>query len=646
MANESVRIDKSLSFRTLASAPSSPALDEIYFDETAQTLLRWNGTTWVPAFSSGSGGSKNYLTTYTPSTSGVQNPGNGDFEDGTTAGFSLANSVLSSFSPTSVATPGSAFSSTSGGSPASGTLSLAVVSSGQLGGLYSGSLSSSGVSTAGDMVITSAFNIDLEDQAKMMTVKFYYKAFSGASNLNFSGTSSNSFSIWVYDVTNGAWIQPQGVYNLVQGSGVGYSTATFQTTSNSTQYQIALINVNPSGGAYTIYVDDFFVGPQTAPMGPAMTDWQTYTVQITGSGSNPTKGTIVSDVGYYRRIGDSVEIRYEYRQSAAGSAGSGIYFFSLPPGLVADSTKVNTGAGLQIGEQTLGAGVGYDGTNQYSLEVILDTSTLIQLISAVGIPATSVGSSFISLGNPVANFGFSVIIPIAGWSSNTEMSSDTDTRVVAARVEGAATAGPSSTNYIIFPTTDFDTHGEYNASTGIYTVPVSGFYTITGYIEAFSGAASLRVFAVQNGTNPIALGITSSTGADNYASPLSGVLECVAGDAIGIGINASGTLSANSYLSINRLSGPAVVAATETVVAVYNSPSAIQSPNTSGILIFPNKVIDTHNEYNTSTGVYTVPVSGNYLITAVVGAARVTANVGDIYYVWASQNGAPASNSV
>jgi len=118
---------------------------------------------------------------------------------------------------------------------------------------------SSGVLSAGQGFISNAFTIDAEDQAKVLTFSFAYQAVSGT--MNFSGTSSNTWAVYIYDATVGTWIQPAGVYNLVQSSGAGLATGTFQTTSSSTSYRIAVICINATGGAVSMKFDDFFVGP-------------------------------------------------------------------------------------------------------------------------------------------------------------------------------------------------------------------------------------------------------------------------------------------------------------------------------------------------------------------------------------------------
>lgn len=71
-----------------------------------------------------------------------------------------------------------------------------------------------------------------------------------------------------------------------------------------------------------------------------LTGWNTYSLTIGAITTPPTKGTIVYDNARWRRVGDSMEIRYDFRQSTGGSAGSGAYLFPLPTGYTMDTTKI------------------------------------------------------------------------------------------------------------------------------------------------------------------------------------------------------------------------------------------------------------------------------------------------------------------
>ena len=50
-------------------------------------------------------------------------------------------------------------------------------------------------------------------------------------------------------------------------------TGTFQTASTTAEIRLVVYNTNATSGAITVYFDDFSVGPQTAPLGSVIIDW-------------------------------------------------------------------------------------------------------------------------------------------------------------------------------------------------------------------------------------------------------------------------------------------------------------------------------------------------------------------------------------
>jgi hypothetical protein len=82
---------------------------------------------------------------------------------------------------------------------------------------------------------------------------------------------------------------------------------------------------------------------------PSITAWQSYVPAITGTTTDPTKGTVAVDVAWYREIDKELIINYQYRQTAAGAAGSGYYEWNLPGGYTVDNTKVNYGNHAYLG---------------------------------------------------------------------------------------------------------------------------------------------------------------------------------------------------------------------------------------------------------------------------------------------------------
>lgn len=571
--------------------------------------------------STGSGGSssapgKNYLSSIT--TSNGTNNGNGNFELGATTGWALGTiGTLTNGLPTGSPTFGSG---------ASGNLSIAIVSN-QLAGASSLSYASSAASTQGNMLASSSFFIDSEDQAKVLTWKFYYTANSGTANCNFSGTSSNSFGVAVYDVTNSAFLATTGAFSMTQGSGIGYATGVVQTASSTTQLRFIVYNANATSGAATIYFDDFQIGPQTAPFGPAMTDWTSFTP----TGSWSTNSTFT---GYWRRVGGDMEAQVNI--ALAGAPTSAALTVNLPTGYSIDTNRLTnstTGANrLGIGGGKSAGGfvtflVGYNSTS--SVELRYQSS-----ITATASTVTQAAPATFASGDNVA-FWFKV--PIAGWSSNVLMSNDTDTRVVAAQIglaNGYATGGAA---VIKFDTVVIDTHSGYSTSTGLYTVPVSGFYQVSATVR--SATAGTDILLNVNSSNKLVL---CDTNVANDSIGGSQIVKCNAGDTIAVftggSITVSGSAGIPSSVSILRLTGPSVVAATESVELIYTGYSSGITGTSNATVIYSTKIKDTHNGY--SAGTYTVPVSGAYqveagLLLATSGSPVVGTTLADIQIIQA-----------
>ena len=267
------------------SSAVNAAAGSLLLNTTSGKLYRKNDagstTNWTEVGAGGTG--KNYIT-------------QGTFDNAATTGWSLASSTLDATSKLPNQASGS-------WGAAAGTLAISTVGAGsQLAGNYSLSLASSAASTAGNMLVSDALTLDLEAQASIQTFSFFYKIASGSANINLSGTSSNSIGVAIYDVTSGAWIDPAGRYNIVQSSGVGKASGTFQVPANCTSVRLAVYFPNASSGAFTVYLDDFVLGPQVVQYGAPVTDWQSYTPTLGGVGT-------AAGVSFkYRRIGDTIQV--------------------------------------------------------------------------------------------------------------------------------------------------------------------------------------------------------------------------------------------------------------------------------------------------------------------------------------------------
>lgn len=133
---------------------------------------------------------------------------------------------------------------------------------------------------------------------------------------------------------------------------------------------------------------------------------------ITATSVNPTTGTVPLNTIRWRRLGDSCIAHMAFRQSAAGSNGTGAYLYTLP--YTADTAKIplfdtsllNAAIGTASAESASGAGGG---------AACLYSSTQVQLYTSAGASSGANGSSQNALGNASCSFGYHVQYPVVNW---------------------------------------------------------------------------------------------------------------------------------------------------------------------------------------------------------------------------------------
>lgn len=152
----------------------------------------------------------------------------------------------------------------------------------------------------------------------------------------------------------------------------------------------------------------------------------TVATTITGSTTNPTKGSITKDSIMWYRRGKWANFEIKYHQTSGGADGSGAYLILLPSSLVADVTEATgvlvNAAVTQPLAISLGNLPGHIQANNNSTwagyEAILHSSTQVHLAgygSAGGIQVWgSAATGFALATNPVILGGW-FSVPIAGW---------------------------------------------------------------------------------------------------------------------------------------------------------------------------------------------------------------------------------------
>jgi len=431
------------------------------------------------------------------------------------------------------------------------------------------------------------FTINAADQGKVLQGSVEYQIASGTF-------VDDAMSVWIYDVTNAVMIQPAPY--LLKNSGLIEKFAVeFQTAINSTSYRLIIHQASTSSVAATIRFDTFNFGPQAKLYGSAVTDWVTFAANVSSVG-------VATNVGKWRRVGDSMELQMNITFNGAGSGGN--LLLSLPSGFTIDTTKL---AGSLGGGATVGAGSWFDsGTAEKPGAVQALSSTQVGLITDAGstnaLPGTSLASGDI--------VRIEALVPITGWGSSTVMSNDADTRVVSFSANTSANSASTLAPFI-FTVKDHDTHGAYSTATGKFTAPVPGIYSF-----------SFATYSTTTGNTYLYKNNTRVAQGSLYASDRVGTgshtLYMSVGDTAelrpGTNITAGGNSSDNLF-SGHLLQGPAQIMASESVSALYTGAPPTGTLNSSiNLTTFGTKVKDSHNAY--SGGNYVVPTSGVYSISA------------------------------
>ena len=591
------------------------------------------------------------------------------FENGTITGWTEVAVALTSGLPTGTPT----ISATSASS-----LALSATSVTPLSGSRSLLVDVPSALTAGHGFISDEFTLDRMDLGKVLTVSFDYERVTGT--YNFSGTlGSQTWMVYLYDATAGGatWIQPAGFLGMNQSSGPGRVRATFQSSVTAGQkYRVAVIASQAAAGASSIEFDNFSCSRQTAPIGPVVTDTvNAGAITIGATVTAPTKGTRTADSVSWMRIGDSAYFSYQYNQTAAGTAGSGEYLISLPSGMSFDSNKVSFYTGGLVNFSALvpyglpDAWFGWgqsSGTNSYGLIIPYDSTRFrvaFEYVSASG-PVATGGLFWGSSGNELSyarvSFNATFQVPISGWSSNVQLSNDTDTRVVAFRATRTGSQSfpnvPASPFTVVqFNSIKNDTHGAWDSVNYRYIIPVSGYYDISArfLLQFGTSTAEIVAYLVVDGT-AVALqqDFKSATTSGNQGVFARFLWNLNAGQAVqvrmyqansgGGAINGVFELGGIEHgaMYVNRLSGPSVVAASDSVSAIYQTSAGQSIPhNSATVVVFGTKIFDSHSAMNASTGVFTCPVSGEYQLSAAFYfSTAITATATDIQTI-AYKNG-------
>lgn len=484
------------------------------------------------------------------------------------------------------------------------------------------------------------FTIDNAFKGKVLEISFDCQIASGTF-------ADNDMSVWIYDVTNAQIIQP-APYLLKNASTPGESYGMeFQTAVDSTSYRLIIYCGSTSSSAYTVKFDNFIVGPQAKLYGSPVTDWVSYTP--TGSWS-----TAVTYYGRWRREGDSMRVQVNI--AISGGVDNTALTVNLPSGFTIDTAKLadaspGTAVSPDLGDAALHDSdtaiyrgwVTYHSTSAVYVYVNTASGTYVGAVAlSATVPGTWASGDSIDL---------EFLVPITGWGSSAIMSNDADTRVVAAKYIN--TAGTSIDNSLgsntPFATKVYDTHGAWSGSA--YVCPTPGKFRVTakGMLTGvtLSTSQQFSILLYKNNSLVGHLGGVYGNGTSaNWMWNGSSTLDCVAGDSLSVRFysDVTGNLITNSgynYIDIEKIQGPAQIAASETVVARMTGSST--SIGTSATKVtFTTTSYDSHTGFSSSA--YTCQTAGTYSVSAMIRfAAFASWGANEVAEIYIYKNGSQYS---
>lgn len=554
------------------------------------------------------------------------NPGSGA---GTTnlfldnGGFEVDTSGYSAY----FNTPGTAPVSGTGGVPSGTTITRTTTN--PLFSSGSGLISKDAVNRQGEGISYSV-GVPLFMRGKQACLTFDYTVDSGTF-------VTGDIGMYLVDATNNVVIQPAGfnVVSVVAGSNIS-QVCNFQIPTTCLSLRVCWHVASTSALAYAIKLDNVILSPQVVSQGSVDSDPQDYTPTVTGL------GTGTSTVAYSRWSRDGRFLRLQGRLGISNGTGGGSVAVSLPPGLAIDFSGVSSGTSQFSGSGGWTNCAASSTNSSVRTNAVNGTTNNIYFIRQNGTAEPFLSGSDFGAGTSGALW-YDISLPIVGWSSNNATSDQTANQVVMLEVAQGSASGTiaAAFNNVTFNGPVLDTVGGWNGTS--YTVKVPGFYYISAHLEITSTSSVAGTTAAANiAKNGVYLkaGVTRTQTAIATSFTLdpavSGTLYLVAGDVITIQSygNGTGATLTNSFggntVTIFRIAGPNQITAADTVSCSYSNTSLTTfTSSTFTTVPFTSKDHDTSNSYNTTTGVWTCPAPGKYMMSAqaFIGGTWTAGNV-------------------
>ena len=529
----------------------------VYFDDTSNTYKGDNGTSLIDLGGSGSGGI-NHIT-------------NPDFE--------IDASDWALYNDGAVADPVDG----TGGTPSGISLARTAVVALVVRGDGSLQLIKDGGSKQGQGFSTD-FSVDNVDVGKKLNVSFEYSA--GAV-----GYVSGDIAVFVYDVDNLTLLGR--VYNDDDGDVLPTANTNTQSkfqgqfyATDSLNYRLIFHIATANTNTFGMILDNVKVSPEEFAPGAIVTKPAPFVP--TWAGLTVGNGTIRS-ANYWREGSFMVgEVNFVLGSTSSVSA---IIRMDIPDSKVIDTDITPTG----FLNSTAGYGsiLNVNLSNQKRLvKLYPNSSTQIALTywDASGVQ-TDTGSAAPAAWTTNDNINIIFKVPIVGWSASNLISTTEalfrNVSVQTSRATTGITLPAATITKLVFNSNIRDDFNTFNTTTGEFTAPKSGVYSIVAALSfsAGTGDGTLTSYLYVNGVNRNnQLGSMTGTKAGGMVVAFKIFLN--KGDVVDIRINpevatallSGASISGGSQLFIDSVQD-------ESVYGVYGETELVEA--TSSLIAFP-----------------------------------------------------------
>lgn len=573
----------------------------VYYNTTTGYVRFYNGSIWQD-MGSGSGGSgRNYLSDWY----------NADKDPTTVA---ITSGITADGNIT--------ISTTAWQASDKNKLTVARTASSPLRQTYS--LLLDHVATGAAFVQTPCFQLDLMDYGKPVSVTLDVSGMAGSDDYQVYMVRYNSSGTYQEQIPIAGSASATSPYSAQLPTGTSKFQGFFVAGSTTTDYYSLRFYRNDASDTTDVTIDSLYVGPDTVVQGAGVTDWVSFTPTWTGL------GTTSNNTGFWRRIGDSMQVQVYVTASASGSGGALV--LTVPGSYTVDSSKVADTAnqGSELGNASW-----YDAdvTDFLAMSVRYTNTTTVGFAYNSTTYDTLDGAD-IATGDIISAM---FTVPITGWSSNVTMANRAveeyssnsgtwdadDTSSFAYGLSGSTLSDANLTTRrkktVRFTTPILATDAiEVEILLNGAWVPMVGSFHGTGYsIQRFGNITDATAAnSVGIGWAPVS---GTSTDLDvyfgRYASATSG----------STGVGWADVLNAATYWRVRKVSGGASVGYPISpsnlvkAVARYTTNAAQSITGSYAIIDFEDKSFDSRNSVTTGASwKFTAPEAGYYRAKASV----------------------------